>query len=77
MEVARVKNDLNPPAMLNLITSQSFWEKMKYLGDREGLKHVQSLSDGVPEGIKQKLEFPSDLSKPNQDWIVLYRVRES
>ena len=77
VEVARVKNDLNPPAMLNLITSQSFWEKMKHLGDREGLKHVQSLSDGVREEIKQKLEFPSDLSRPNQDWIVLYRVRES
>ncbi len=77
VEVARVINDLNPPAMLNLITPQSFWEKMKQLGEREGLKEAQLLSDGVRDEIKHNLEFPSDLNRPNQDWIVLYRVRES
>ena len=63
--------------MLNLITPQSFWEKMKQLGEREGLKEAQLLSDGVRDEIKHNLEFPSDLNRPNQDWIVLYRVRES
>lgn len=60
-EVARVPNDLTPPARLNLLTRREFTQKMRVLAGAE-----------VPAPEHEFL--PPRLQHPGPDWIILYRM---